>query len=173
MEILVFSDSHGDARGMREALSAHRTADAAVFCGDGLRDFDDAMRNFPLMAQFAVTGNWDTYAMLAALGVSEQPEILVDLEGVRFLILHGNTLHVREGYDALLEYAGQRRADAVLFGHTHLPENSMHRDPIRPGHKILLFNPGSVGRSLVRPYGIVTAEGGSVTAEHHRLTDLT
>ncbi len=173
MKILVFSDSHGDADGMREALAAHRTADAAVFCGDGLRDFDDAMRDFPLTARLAVTGNCDASSMLAALGVCAQPEILVELEGVRFLILHGNAHHVREGYDVLLAYAGQRRADAVLFGHTHLPENSVHRDPINPEHRILLFNPGSVGRSIVRPYGIVTAEGGAVSAEHRRLTDIT
>ena len=50
MKLLVFSDSHGMPLYMREALERHRTADAVIFLGDGMRDFEAMRALFPEMA---------------------------------------------------------------------------------------------------------------------------
>ena len=166
MKILVFSDSHGCASPIRAALAAHRTADAAVFLGDGLRDFSDAVSDFPLLPQIAVPGNCDPAGLLSVLGLTNQPEALVDFGGKKCLILHGHTVRVKMGYDLLLAHAAARGADVVLFGHTHIPENTLAADPDHPTKQILLFNPGSIGQSSAHPYGILTIEGDTVAAEH-------
>ena len=166
MKILVFSDSHGGVRPLRAALAAHRTADTAVFLGDGLRDFADAMADHPQMGQIAVPGNCDPAGLLSVLGLTDAAELLIDFGGRKFLLLHGHTARVKLGYDLLLAHAAARGADAVLFGHTHIPENTLAADPDHPSRRILLFNPGSVGRSLTHSYGIVTVEGGVISAVH-------
>ena len=40
MKCLVFSDSHGDSRNMREALARNPDAEVVFFLGDGLYDAD-------------------------------------------------------------------------------------------------------------------------------------
>lgn len=134
--VIAVSDSHGDAAALKAAFEQamqQGRVDAAVFLGDGLRDFETVRPM--LMAHgiscHAVRGNNDWH--------SEEPaEILFTVNGVKFLACHGHTLHVKYGLDRLWYAALEQGAQVVLYGHTH-------REKIDLEHGIHFINPGSVG----------------------------
>lgn len=166
MKILVFSDSHGHAEYLTAALGAHPDADAAVFLGDGIPDAKAAFSARPQLSHCILAGNCDFRSALAPQGIPQETEALLDFGGLRFWALHGHTEHVKLGYDRLLARAAEKRADAILFGHTHIPENSFVQDPLLPSRKILLFNPGSIGLSFSHSYGVIHVYNGQISASH-------
>ena len=167
MKILVFSDSHGDSASLRRALAQHRgTADAVVFLGDGAADMASAILDAPEAARCILAGNCDSRYALAAAGIDAQSEAVLNFGGLRFLALHGHTRRVKYGYESLLMRASEVQADAVLFGHTHIPENEFVPDPMFPERRILLFNPGSIGMTLTHPYGVINVVNGEISADH-------
>lgn len=166
MKILVFSDSHGHAEYLRAALAAHRTADAAVFLGDGASDAAAAFSDFPHIPHCILAGNCDSRLALSAAGIDAQQQALLNFGGLRFLALHGHTAHVKSGYGGLLRLASDSGADAVLFGHTHIPENSFIPAPSGLERRLLLFNPGSIGLSDSHSYGVIHVVDGQISAAH-------
>lgn len=136
MRILVFSDSHGEMWRMKQVL-ARAEADAVLFLGDGMRDFEALQENYGGKAIFmAVRGNGDF--------LCEDPaERIVSYEGVRILMLHGHTRNVKHGTEALEAYARGQEVDLVLYGHTHRAEDRYL--PMEEGRPLRLFNPGSIG----------------------------
>ena len=121
MKFLVFSDSHGSFCNMQEIFLRNRgTADGIFFLGDGVRDAE-LLTQFAVRptAFYAVTGNCDPYPTSDSL----RPPLyrFVDIEGVRFLLCHGHTFGVKSGISDLLRFAAEHQADAVLYGHTHIP----------------------------------------------------
>ena len=145
MKLLIFSDSHGNTERMK-AVIRRTPADAVVHLGDGFRDIeavrDELGEDYERrLRYFRVRGNCDFFLGGAA---SPPEELTVELGGVRFLLLHGHTRHVKHGTALLENYARGIGADIVLFGHTHevvdrwLPGEG----PTRP---LRLFNPGSIG----------------------------
>ncbi|HPE16360.1 MAG TPA: metallophosphoesterase [Oscillospiraceae bacterium] len=129
MKLLVCSDSHGGAEGMRRALLSEKP-DMLLFLGDGLGDLRELCREYPALPAEAVCGNCDGGAGFPA-------ERLLTLAGYRILMLHGHTRGVKLGYDRVLSAALDMGADAVLFGHTHRPYHAIARG-------VHLLNPGSV-----------------------------
>ncbi len=165
MDILVFSDSHGKERGMREALARQvRRVHAVFFLGDGLRDVNRL--DVGDAALYAVAGNcdWGT--------AGDGPdEILMALGGHTVMAVHGHKYRVKEGYGALLAHAAEIGADIVLSGHTHLP----HVEVIPAGtvlgrvtlnRPMYLFNPGSIAAGS---FGTLTLQGGGVLLAHGTL----
>ena len=59
MDIIVFSDSHGEVEKIEEALQRQiKKPDAVIFLGDGLRDMMNADKgDYPI---YSVRGNCDT-----------------------------------------------------------------------------------------------------------------
>lgn len=175
MELLVFSDSHGNIRPLTEALRRQvRPPDAVIFLGDGLRDVLGL--TFSESAFYAVAGNCDGY--LPAFLDGEESEVsLLSLEGHRILLTHGHRFWVKSGMGELLRYAAERRADIVLYGHTHQP----HAETLPAGtviggrplaHPIHLFNPGSIGQDTDGKgysFGSVSLRGESVLLSHGRI----
>ena len=52
MKVLVFSDSHGQIRGMEQAIRTHeRDTDAILFLGDGVREAEILFQRFPQIMQ--------------------------------------------------------------------------------------------------------------------------
>ncbi len=104
----------------------------------------------------AVHGNVDSAAVRAIL-----PDRLeLDLEGVRLGILHipgpasGRLERLRTAFPT---------ADAVIFGHTHMPEHA-------ESGGFQIFNPGSPTdrrRAPAHTMGIATLDGRRVTFELH------
>ncbi len=160
MKILVFSDSHGRAKNIVEALKIHGgVCDFAVFLGDGLKDIDYAREKFPSVPFVSVKGNCDTFFC-----DSERDECVLDLDGVRVLITHGHKYNVKYVYGTILYRARELEVDAVFFGHTHIPLDTQEY----VGEKrIHLFNPGSVGMGAT--YGIINTSGTVLVSSHGKI----
>ena len=112
--ILVLSDSHGYPLNnlLMKAESLGRI-DAVFHLGDGYRDMDGFLTEFPLL--FRVGGNCDFFG--------GEREELVPLFGKRFFLTHGHAYHVKSTLSLLKSRTCEAEADCVLFGHTHAPHN--------------------------------------------------
>lgn len=133
--IIAVSDSHGDAEGLRAAFAqaaGHGKIDAAVFLGDGHRDFEQVK---PMLISqgtecYAVKGNNDWSS-------DEANEIVFSINGVRIYACHGHARQVKYGLDRLWFAAREREAAVALYGHTH-------REKIEIEYGMYLINPGAV-----------------------------
>lgn len=112
MRILVFSDSHGTGRYIRNALMLHKNASAVIHLGDGERDMygmDDLLEGKTVIQ---VCGNCDFASMLPF-------NETVILGGVKIFCSHGHTEYVKHGTSAFREKARSLGARIALYGHTH------------------------------------------------------
>jgi putative phosphoesterase len=154
--ILVLSDTHirpGGARRLPDAVYAElERADVVLHAGDVVTaDLLDELSGFA--PTYAVLGNNDLDPAL-----SHVPEMrVVEAEGVRIGMVHdsgqaaGRARRMRGLFPA---------ADAVVFGHSHIPWN----EPGLDGQ--LLFNPGSPTERRHQPvhtYGVIEVDGDRIT----------
>lgn len=147
MKIVVFSDSHGLGAPMLDVVRAE-SPDEVFFLGDGLADLDYLRRERPGLAVSAVAGNCD---------LSGQPlELVVQRDGIRFLLTHGHSYLVKMGPGGLLAQARRLGVDVALFGHTHRPF-------CEQADGLWLMNPGSIGSLCSPHYGVILLENGGVT----------
>jgi putative phosphoesterase len=152
MKICVFSDSHGYAEHMIEAVRREKPA-LCFFLGDGESDLVTLRGCCPDLPINSVRGNCDLR--------STQPLVLnAVVAGVRIYAVHGHQHEVKydDAVRELCRAALRADADVVLFGHTHRPYLDRHL-----GMEIL--NPGSIGRVRTPSYGLLTIENGRVDAE--------
>lgn len=146
MRFLVLSDSHGKRDAVRTALLRTHThrfpIDAVLFLGDGVSDLDSTVEGN--IACFSVRGNCDFYPVTA------QKEEILTFEGHRLFLAHGDQFSVAYGRERIAQYAYLRGADIVLYGHTHVPEEtylptgSMLGDTVND-YPMYILNPGSIG----------------------------
>lgn len=149
MNILVFSDSHGETAVMEELVARWRP-DQVLHLGDHFSDLVKLHLRFPEIPMQGVRGNCDAPG---------SPESLVlTLGGVRLLLVHGHRQGVKEDLERLYFTALESRAELVLFGHTHRPLQD------REG-AVEFFNPGSVGRGYPPSYGLLHLGDGERSAE--------
>lgn len=165
MELLIFSDSHGDTEGMRQAIMRQvRRPDAICFLGDGLSDAEHLESGRPLW--YCVRGNCDW----GILGDGYATERVLDFEGHRLLLTHGHLYRAKESEAYLLSRAAQIGADIVLYGHTH---QATHRvisastcvDGNPLPRAVHLFNPGSIG-GYAHSFGTLLLRGKDVLFSH-------
>ena len=157
MQIAVISDTHmpKGARRLPEACVARlQTADLIIHAGDliALEVINDLRRHAPVKA---VQGNADDAAVRAALPVTA----IVRAEGARIAVVHDSGL--ARGRLARLR-SRFPDADAVIFGHSHLPLHERADDGFQ------IFNPGSPTerrRAPARTMGIARAHAGKLTFE--------
>jgi putative phosphoesterase len=159
MQIAIISDTHmpRGARTIPEAcLQRCREADVILHAGD-LLDMPvlELLRSLgpPL---HAIHGNVDSAAVRAVL-----PDRLeLELGGVRIGMVHapgpasGRLVALRAAFP---------RCDAVVFGHTHMPEHA-------ESDGFQIFNPGSPTerrRAPVHTMGAATIDGGRIEFELH------
>ena len=161
MKLLIFSDSHGSTRGMREALRRHADAEVILFLGDGLGDLDRLEVGVG-QCVLAVRGNCDLHSSWRGVRVPRLDTL--SLCGHRILFTHGDAFSVKYGTDALVAEAVAREADIVLCGHTHVPTERY----LTVGERSLwLFNPGTVGYGgRACTYGILTLTEQTVLFSH-------
>ncbi len=149
MRILVVSDTHGYAERLYRAIEEQPTAGTVFFLGDGMRDADRARERYPERTIYTVPGNCD-------MGCTD-PKIREEtVGGKRFFFTHGHVYDVKYGLYRLELAARERRADVVLFGHTH----RSYQDYVDGLH---LFNPGSLGYDGT--YGFVDIAGGGIITQ--------
>lgn len=159
MKLLVFSDSHGRGKNILEAIDRHGgVADAIIFLGDGLSDIDSVKRKYDKIPVFSVKGNCDFYDF------NDTPEeILVNFDGVKILLCHGHKYGVKSSLTRILYRCAELEADAVFFGHTHIPMETMEYVAEK---MIQIFNPGSIGSYS---YGVVNTSGKVLVMSHGSL----
>ena len=138
--LLVLSDTHGSVNSLTEVLKwaeSRGIADFLVFLGDGAADLPLAAARSGFSApRQAVRGNgdFDTDIPLTAT---------LEFAWHTFFLTHGHYHRIGDSYAPLLSAASSSGADAVLFGHTHVPF-------WEEAGGILLLNPGSLGRPRTR-----------------------
>ena len=127
-KIAIVSDSHGYIDNIARFEKRLKGVDALWHLGDHAEDA--AHIAFRLNCGYvAVRGNCDPF--------SDAPlSYTVNWHGKRILLLHGHTV---SGRLPLLYAAKEANADAVLFGHSHVPSEETVEG-------VLLLNPGSLSR---------------------------
>jgi len=145
MRIIVFSDSHNNVVRMIKVLDNLIGVDAVIHCGDGMRDVKELENIYPDIKFYYVSGNCD-------MGMRKYEE-LVEIGGKRIFVTHGHLYGVKSEveieYPTIRDAGREKGADAVVFGHTHLPYNRNWGD-------ITVMNPGSI--KYVSTYGVIEIE---------------
>ena len=145
MDILVFSDSHGRAEKIKEAIARQiKKPDAIIFLGDGLRDMQNIDTNG--IPSLCVRGNCDIGSMFSNDAPDEQ---CIILEDKRILFTHGHRYGVKTTLSSIIREAITRKADIVIYGHTHEGyERELGGDNeygLKLEKPLYIMNPGSIG----------------------------
>ena len=140
MRILVTSDTHGDAASLRRAILAQPKAEIVIHLGDGANDVANLRTSFPERTFLQVRGNCDWGCALPAVGEYEAA-------GVKIFYTHGDAYGVKSGDYTILSEARSRKADILLFGHTH-----QAREDYEDG--LYIMNPGRLS-GWEPSYGII------------------
>lgn len=140
MTILVFSDTHGDMTKIQRAIMSHMDADVVIHCGDGESDLNYMKTLFPAKAFYNVKGNCDW--------CSDLPGVLeITLEGKKIFATHGHLYGAKMGIMNLVYAAKEKKADILLYGHTHIAMNEYEDG-------LYIMNPGSC-HGYGATYGII------------------
>ncbi len=150
MKILVFSDSHGFEHKIINMLSKENDCRLALFLGDGLREVEGIIPEYPDIKFMTVKGNNDIDFFKTDINYKY-------VDGVTIMFTHGHTLSVRNGCTYLFKQAAAVKADLVLYGHTHIQK--MHKDPVSG---ITAVNPGALCGGK---YCVINVERGSFDVE--------
>lgn len=145
MKVLVVSDSHGKVDNLIRAVELTHP-DYVLHLGDCQRDLEKLRQAFPVLPMEGVPGNCD-------YGSCDQPERLIELGGVRILMLHGHTRGVKSDMMRAVWAARECGAQVLLFGHTHRPM-------VDNDGALLVLNPGAAGDPLRPTCGLLTIENG-------------
>lgn len=149
MRILVVSDTHRDPYALEQAVLRQPNAEVVIHLGDGADDVDLIRAKFPEKTFLQVRGNCDW-------GTDLPLEREITLEGKKLLFTHGHIYNVKYGLYNLCCVARDKKADIVLFGHTHQALTEYEDG-------LYMMNPGSLhggfgtyGIIDLTPAGIVT-----------------
>lgn len=150
MNIVVFSDSHGDSSAMHQVLLSKPTTDVVFFLGDGIEETKELEYAFPNIDFFYVLGNCDPSGKSSL-------ENIIKLENKYIYFTHGHNYNVKSDINTLYILGKKIGSDIILFGHTHIPYYEF-----REGIHIL--NPGSISypRNSFASYATITIENGDI-----------
>lgn len=122
MQIIVTSDTHGLTKPLDFLLKHYPHASAYIHCGDICLD----PQAYP---QFIVAaGNNDYYNI--------PHERVVEIDGVRILVMHSHLLGFGDRHAKMVEKAKANNCSIVCYGHTHISEATKQDG-------IIIVNPGS------------------------------
>ena len=131
MRVAIVSDSHQGMVHLKRFVDYCKAEgiEQVFHLGDVMEDVRYLQQNRDIPVA-AVAGNCDMFSR-------HQREVMVKLEGKRFLLVHGDKFGVKYGYERLSYYAEEQMADAALFGHTHSAFIGMMGN-------VLMINPGAL-----------------------------
>lgn len=145
MKILVVSDTHRAVfQSVLGRLKEEKDVDILIHCGDNYHDAEGIIHVVGADELYRVVGNCDH-------DVRGGEDLLeLNIENKRFLVTHGHLQHVKDGMDILKKLAEEKKADVVLFGHTHTSY-------MKTENGILYFNPGStiLPKGCKAGYGVI------------------
>lgn len=172
-KILVFSDSHEEAKYMNQALARNGDADMIVHLGDGASDLTRPLPENYEKPLVLIEGNGEYYGWI---GVDRRyrPKRTetIDFAGKKIFMTHGHLYDVKYGLERIAARAYDEGADIVLFGHTHIPVSKYLPAGTeleyvgKTDRPLLLFNPGSIGMGLKHSFGLLTFKDGEVLPSH-------
>lgn len=166
MKILVFSDSHGLTKNIKETMQKlQKSVSAVIHLGDGYNDVLMMMEQYPHIDFYRVVGNCDFFDDTAE-------EMIVELGRQKIFVTHGHLFGVKSSLKALSQKADKLHVDVCLFGHTHAPISGYYGD-------ILMLNPGSIslpkgphcasyGIIDISEHGIITGSVVEITPQGNR-----
>lgn len=163
MKILVFSDSHGVRDKMDSAIREHLKygkIDKIFFLGDGYHDIQAVIRTYPELDFDYVFGNCDDFSIPREERTKEAYEKIVEVGGIRFMLMHGHKYSVKETYQFAADHAIEMGCDVLLYGHTHL-SNDITIDGSNHGC-VRMINPGAAGRWYGASYALLDIVGRDV-----------
>lgn len=160
--LLVLSDSHGRPDRITQAYKSIGKADEILFLGDGVRDLDRA--DIGEKTPICVRGNCDSLGYFSNNDIPT--ERMLCFGEYNILMTHGHVLGVKSSLERAVIYASQRKADVLLYGHTHI-KNELYLPSGEAVGEIVLqkplrvFSPGSIGAPREgRPsFGVITIRG--------------
>ena len=124
------SDSHKNTSNVRKIIEKHKDdGDLFLHLGDGEREFESVIAEYPTLKCEHVCGNCDFYSFAPTFN-------LIKAEGKRIFITHGHIYNVKYAINELIYAAQGLNADVALYGHTHIAK-SEYIDGM------YLVNPGS------------------------------
>lgn len=140
MRILVVSDTHGNLATLMHAVNAQPAAEIIVHCGDGEQQQQFLKDNFKDKMVVGVRGNCDWNSFFPATET-------LNVCGKKFFVTHGHLYDVKTGLYRIVSEAREKKADILLYGHTHIPL-STYEDGL------YILNPGSCS-GYMASYGYV------------------
>lgn len=165
MKIIVFSDSHGRSLNMEKVIQSHYNADYFFHLGDGISEFNVLSEKYSDKAFVCVEGNMDLFSFHKNKAVTETT---LDIDGYRIFMTHGHKYGVKRDLDELIYAGRQRKADLVLYGHTHIPYSDYLDFEDKP---LRILCPGSIERPIdgIPTFGIIEIKNGALVAYHTSL----
>ncbi|MGI5879395.1 MAG: YfcE family phosphodiesterase [Syntrophomonadaceae bacterium] len=128
MKIAVTGDTHGRIEEVRNSIMLHKV-EGLFFTGDFYADGVRLAKELKV-DYYGVSGNCDVFRK----GKEEQ---IIELDDIRFYLIHGHQYSVKHGGLQSLYYRCQElKAQAVIYGHTHVANCEQIDD-------IWFINPGS------------------------------
>lgn len=161
MKILVFSDSHAGLSFMRSCIQKVRP-NAVIHLGDYYDDAQVLAEENPHLTFYQVKGNCDKYRA----PVFARSILILPVGGVMLYMTHGHKHFVKTGTYSLLADARAAKVQAVLYGHTHIPDCHQESDGL------WVMNPGACGSSGGSAGIIETNENKITACRLIRQTDL-
>ena len=131
MKVLIFSDSHSARSFMRLCVDKIQP-DVILHLGDHFDDAEALSEEYPNIPLHAVAGNCDKYRA----PIHAREIMTITLGGVS---LYGHIHRVKQVLSFLVRDARAAKADAALFGHTHVAYCEQESDGL------WVVNPGSCG----------------------------
>ncbi|MDD6175880.1 MAG: metallophosphoesterase [Firmicutes bacterium] len=131
MRILVFSDSHGNKSAMERAVREQPDAEVILFLGDGAEEAEAVRAGLPPQKRMlTVRGNNDWRS-----SAPDFDELTVG--NTKIFFTHGHLFRVKYDLYTAVCAAKSRKANILLFGHTHTPM-------IDYDDGLYLMNPGAL-----------------------------
>lgn len=152
MEILIISDTHGRVSIAERVIESLKSSiDMIIHCGDVVNDAKKIKEKYNIPIEY-VRGNCD-------FDLETPSEKVIELAGKCIMITHGHNYGVKYTKTNLYYAAEEKKADIVIFGHTHIAE-------IEEAYGILYINPGSISlpRNGINSYAILSISGGRAFA---------
>lgn len=126
--ILIVSDTHGSIQNVKKLLKTTHDIDLILHLGDNVSDAK-ALERYTGAGVYFVKGNCD-------FSSSVPLKKIISVCGKKLLITHGHEYGVKYSLTRLVHMGMESEADAVFFGHTHIPLVEYHNG-------MFVMNPGS------------------------------
>lgn len=148
--ILVVSDTHGNDEILKKLVKKYEHFEYLIHLGDHIWDIDDIEFKGKVLS---IKGNADR----GAKGASDR---VFTIDGYNIWLTHGHLYCVKFGLNKLFYSALEKKADIVIFGHTHVALNINYEN-------MLFFNPGSLAYprgTNIGSYGIIEFDKKKINA---------